>query len=214
MQFINQSKFTPVFAVLSLLLLHSLPVQASLVISLSSITANARYIGFGLDVLLTNSDLTSVTIGAFSFELGSSTGDINFTEANTASTSHPYIFAGDSLFGPTISTNFGQILDASDLYDVIRSGATISAGTTLALGHILFDVSGNNNSPYFDVTISGFPATSLSDPNGTDISINNSNNGPTDTVPEPGTLPLVMMGLLALTGMDQLKVNGKYRLPY
>jgi len=188
-------------AVFAAVLLGSLPARASMIVSIQSVIANSPSSGNAFDVTLTNSGPGSVTVGGFSFQLSVPAGFITFTSTTTATTLAPYIFAGFSLFGPTISTfPSGQSMDGSDLYSVIGAGATIAAGATVGLGHVFFDIAAGAPAGPVTVTLAGFPATSLSDPQGGDIPIGTLNNGTITVagVPEPSTLMLALLGLPAL----------------
>ena len=179
-------------------LLYSVPVRAdSLEISIESpINVNAGTSGNGFDVLLTNLSGPAVSLAGLTFEISVPSTDIQLSEANTATLLDPYIFNGNSLFGPNITvSNTGQDLSASDLYSVIGSGITLGAGATVGLGHILFDVSATAHSETVPVTFTAFPATSLSDDLSNNVPINTLTNGQIDiigTVPEPSYLLLLL----------------------
>jgi len=179
-------------------LLYSVPVRAdSLEISIESpINVNAGTSGNGFDVLLTNLSGPAVSLAGLTFEISVPSTDIQLSEANTATLLDPYIFSGNSLFGPNITvSNTGQDLSASDLYSVIGSGITLGAGATVGLGHILFDVSATAHSETVPVTFTAFPATSLSDDLSNNVPINTLTNGQIDiigTVPEPSYLLLLL----------------------
>ena len=188
-------------------LLYSVPVRAdSLEISIESpINVNAGTSGNGFDVLLTNLSGPAVSLAGLTFEISVPSTDIQLSEANTATLLDPYIFSGNSLFGPNITvSNTGQDLSASDLYSVIGSGITLGAGATVGLGHILFDVSATAHSETVPVTFTAFPATSLSDDLSNNVPINTLTNGQIDiigTVPEPSYLLLLLTaGAFLLVG--------------
>jgi hypothetical protein len=188
-------------------LLYSVPVRAdSLEISIESpINVNAGTSGNGFDVLLTNLSGPAVSLAGLTFEISVPSTDIQLSEVNTATLLDPYIFSGNSLFGPNITvSNTGQDLSASDLYSVIGSGITLGAGATVGLGHILFDVSATAHSETVPVTFTAFPATSLSDDLSNNVPINTLTNGQIDiigTVPEPSYLLLLLTaGAFLLVG--------------
>jgi hypothetical protein len=188
-------------------LLCSVPVRAdSLEISIESpINVNAGTSGNGFDVLLTNLSGPAVSLAGLTFEISVPSTDVQLSEANTATLLDPYIFNGNSLFGPNITVaNTGQDLKASDLYSAIGSGVTLGAGATVGLGHILFDVSATAHSETVTVTFTAFPATSLSDDLSNNVPINTLTNGQIDiigTVPEPSYLLLLLTaGALLLVG--------------
>ena len=188
-------------------LLYSVPVRAdSLEISIESpFNVNAGTSGNGFDVLLTNLSGPAVSLAGLTFEISVPSTDVQLSEANTATLLDPYIFNGNSLFGPNITVaNTGQDLKASDLYSAIGSGITLGAGATVGLGHILFDVSATAHSETVPVTFAAFPATSLSDDLSNNVPINTLTNGQIDiigTVPEPSYLLLLLTaGALLLLG--------------
>ena len=101
--------------------------NADLVIGAQSVSANAGSTGNSFEVYFTNTGSSSVDITAFSFEISTTSSNINLTGATT-STTDAYIFGADSLFGPEIDTSTGQTLDASDVF-ATPSGST-SIGRT------------------------------------------------------------------------------------
>jgi hypothetical protein len=179
-------------------LLYSWPARADLLeISIESpINVNAGTAANGFDILLTNVSGPAVSITAFTFEISVASTDVLLTEANTATLLSPYIFGGNSLFGPNITvTNTGQDLRASDLYTVFDSDITLGAGATVGLGHILFDVSAGAASQIVPVTFAVYPATSLADHLSNNVPINALVNGQihiTGVVPEPSSLVLLL----------------------
>jgi hypothetical protein len=142
-----------------------------------------------------------VTVAGFSFKVSTATADIDFTVANTSTTVAPYIFQGNSLAGPTISTTTGQSLIASDL-PASGPGTTVGAGAEFGLGHLLFDVSSNTPSGPITVSFTPFPSTSLSDASGANIPINTPNSGTISVlsvIPEPSTFVLAIIGIPTVT---------------
>jgi hypothetical protein len=197
---INSRSATMLMAGMAAFLLCSVPARADLLaISIQSpISVNAGTSGNGFDVLLTNLSGPAVSIAAFTFEI-STTTDITFTATNTATVLDPYIFSGNSLFGPIITVaNTGQDLSASDLYSVPASSVTLGTGATAGLGRILFDVSSTAPSETVDVTLAAYPATSLSDDLLNNVPVARLNGGQinisaiTSTVPEPSSLILLL----------------------
>jgi hypothetical protein len=180
--------------------------RADIVISVQSVTAVAGSSGNGIDVDLTNSGPSSMTIGGFSFGISIANPAISFTDANTA-TAVSYIFGGNSLFGPDLTgPTSGQTLSASDLFSIPLAGVTLSAGSTVGLGHVLFDVAPGAASGFFPVNLTPFPTTSLSDAFGSDLPVSTLLGGsitiPSAVVPEPSsTLPLVFGGALLWTAI-------------
>jgi hypothetical protein len=185
---------------------HAANADPILSVNVQSVTATAGDTGDALDVTLTNSGDAVVTIGGFSFGIVTANTDITFTDATDATTAGPYIFQTDSLLGPDLAPfDFvpGQSLIGSDLAD--DSGITLSAGETLGLGHVLFDVAAGASPGIYAVTLESVEsgATSLSDPNGNPINVDSLNGGTITidaavSVPEPATLLLFAVGLVAL----------------
>jgi hypothetical protein len=180
----------------------SLSVQASPIMIAGTTMANAGSAGNAFDFTLFNSGPSPITLGAFSLEISVADPHVSFTSATTA-TSLPYVFAGDSLFGPVISTSGpGQVLDASDACDLC-AGGTVAAGATVGLAHMFFDVLAGAPAGPLTVSIAAFPFTSLSDSLGNDLAATlqdgtitiNSNGNP---IPEPSTLALLALAMLFL----------------
>jgi hypothetical protein len=192
----------PLATAILLCLLQGTPARADgLTVSLSPLSdVTAGSTGNSFDVLLTNSSGSAVSIEAFFFEVQSSSSDVTFTDATTA-TGTPYIFGADSLFGPDIigPGSTATDLNASDL-DLLGSIA-LDPGTTVALGHVLFDVSATALTQDVSFDLAGFPGTSLADDSGNDVPIQNfvggkfGIEGAVSSVPEPSTLMLLIVGL-------------------
>jgi hypothetical protein len=193
----------PLAAVVVLCLFAAAPAHADgLTVSLSPLSdVAAGSTGNSFDVLLTNSSGSAVSIEAFFFEVQSSSSDVAFTDATTASGT-PYIFGADTLFGPDIigPGSTATDLNASDL-DLLGS-ISLDAGATVALGHVLFDVSPTALTQDVSFDLAGFPGTSLADDFGNDVPIQTfipgqfGIEGAVAPVPEPSTLPLLVIGLL------------------
>jgi len=184
---------------MALALAGSLPVQATPIMIAGTATVNAGSTGDTLDFTLFNSGPNAITLGGFSLEISVADAHISFTSATTA-TSLPYVFAGDSLFGPIISTSGpGQTLDASDF--CLVCGNTIAAGATVGLAHIFFDVAAGAPSGPVTVSVTAFPFTSLSDLAGNDLQAILQNGTITirsTSVPEPSTLALLVLPMVLL----------------
>jgi hypothetical protein len=185
----------------------AVPARADLVVTVQSVAVDAGSTNDALDVTLTNTGTGSVDIGGFSFGLSTSL-PITFTSATISTTLAPYIFAGDSLFGPIISTvppPSGQSLMASDNYDIALSGITLASGATVGLGHVIFDA-GLGIYPVA-VNLMDFPFTSLSDLSGADVPITRLVNGTIslrgNSVPEPSTLALTVLGVALVAGLSR-----------
>jgi hypothetical protein len=175
--------------------------RADLIIVAESAVANAPSSNNNLEVILQNTGPGSVTIGAFSFGVSVTGTGINFTQADINTTTAPYIFNGNSLFGPSISTSTGPSLTASDA-DADPAGATLAAGSTVGLGRLFFDVSPSAAPGPHAVTIAPFPTTSLSDPFANDVPVTSFVDGQilvvsTLVVPEPAALWSAAVALVA-----------------
>jgi hypothetical protein len=191
-----------ILATFAAVLLCPVPARATAILSLQSVIANSPSAGNEFDVVLTNTGPTSITLGAFLFELTTSDTNITFTSATTATILFAYVFSGHSLFGPTISTSGpGQLIDASDNFDTPGAGAVIGAGISVGLGHILFDVAPGDTAGPKTVNFTAFPSTALSDNLGNNITFTATPGTITiasSSVPEPSTLMMAMLGFPVL----------------
>jgi len=170
--------------------------RADLSVTVQSVIVAPNSTGNSFDVTLTNTGPSAVSVGGFSFEITTTAAGINFTSATTATTIDPYVFAGHSLFGPTINTTSGSTLDASDNYDVQASGITLAAGATVGLGHVFFDIGTTSGT----VTLTPAPATSVSDAGGHNLPISSYVGGTItfSSVPEPSSVLCVLAALPAM----------------
>jgi hypothetical protein len=180
-----------------LLLFAAVPAQAALIITAGNAIAAAGSSGNTLEVTLTNTGPSAVTIEGFSFGISTTSSGINFTSATTATVA-PYIFDGNTFFGPTINTTSGMSLNASDI-DSNFTGASVAAGATVGLGHVFFNVAPGTTPGPYTVTLAPFPTTGLSDAMGGNLPFQGVNGiitvGPgTTVVPEPSTLLLAGLG--------------------
>jgi len=194
------SRFRRVFSTAAAVaLLISTPAGASLIVTVGNVSSVSPSSSNTLEVNLINTGPASLSLGGFSFELAVADPDITFTSA-TIDTVAGYVFAGNSLLGPVISTSAaGQTLDASDFWSG-AGGAVVAAGATVGLGHVFFDVLAGDSPGLVPITLS--PATSLSDPEGGNIIIETLRNGSItiagSPVPEPPALTLALLGLVVL----------------
>ena len=184
-------------------LLGSLPVKASLIVTVQSVTAAAGDINDAFDVTLQNTG-GDVTIGGFTFNVSTTDTNISFTDATTATTLAAYIFAGSSAFGPDLTgANSGQTfaLGPSDL-STILAGVTVAGGTTVGLGHVFFSVASGAAPGPFAVTLGATPAvTSLSDPGGNNIPIDTLTNGTITITSTPEPASLLLSASVVLIGL-------------
>ena len=195
-------RWLPLLLSTFLVLAASSSAHADLIVAAQTVAANAGSSGNTLELTLQNTGPSAVTIGGFSFGVSTSGTDINFTLADINTALAPYIFKGNSLFGPNINTSTGHSLTASDL-DSDPAGATVSAASTVGLGRLFFDVSPAASAGPHTVTIEPFPATSLSDPSGNDVPITATVPGAIivpagpQLVPEPATVYSAAAALVA-----------------
>ncbi len=200
---ITRARTSLSMVVIPLVLFAAPPLaRASLIISVQSVGANSPSSADALDIRLSNTGPGSVTLGSFSFGVSVTDPAITFTSATIATVMAPYVFAGQSLFGPTISTSVpGQTLDASD---ATFTFATIAGGTTVGLGHVFFSVAAGDTAGPKAVALAAFPTTELLDVNGSPMPFQNLNGTITITatsssVPQPSTILLVLTGITSLT---------------
>ena len=185
------------------LLLWSAPACGT-ILSIQAVTPSVRggQVGGSFDVLLTNDGASGITVAAFSFEISTTDPSILFTDANTSTASAAYIFGGgDSFFSPDLTPGFApsNVLNALDL-SFSGSGTVVDPGSTVGLGHVLFDVAGNAAPGPFTITFAGGTTfNNLSDPKASDIPIDASSSGLNYSSPKfrAGTIPAL---LLLLTG--------------
>ena len=183
------------------------PARASILVSIepSLVTASPGSTANSLEVLLMNTGPSAVTVGTFLFEVSTANPDIGFTGTTTATTLAPYIFAGDSDFGPNLAISTGQSMLA---FDIGASAVSIGAGDSFGLGHALFNVAAGAAPGTFNVVLDPI-ATSLSDDLGNGIAISSLVNGQiqiaggTATVPEPATWLTIAFGLLATLALGR-----------
>lgn len=176
--------------------------NASSIVSIQSVTVAAGSSANGIDVELTNTGPSALSIGGFSFEISIATLDVSFTGADTFTTA-AYIFGGNSLFGPILAAPAsGQSLLVSDIFAIPFSGATLGAGATVGLGRVLFDVSPFAAGGVFSVSLTPFPITSLSDELGNDVPIDVLSSGQiTISAPQPSAVPEPSSLLLLASGI-------------
>jgi hypothetical protein len=186
---------------LGLCLMAALPAHGSMIVSIESVTAGVGTNNDSLDVLLTNTGPSAISVGSFTFNVSTSDTSIVFTDVSTATATAPYIFSS-SLFGPDLTgPNSGQTftLEPSDIGGT--GDVSIGSGDTVGLGHVLFDVTNGATTGPFAVTLGPTPAvTSLANGSG-NVTVNTLTNGTITItpVPEPATvLPAALAFLIAL----------------
>ena len=182
-------KHTLVLASAAGLFLTGAPLaHATVIVAAPSITASPGTFG-NFDVTLSNNGPSTIQIAGFAFSITTTNSAITFT-AVSISTAAPYVFAGHSLFGPDINAGTGTTLAATDNYDAPNTNVTIASGATVGLGHITYNIASIATSGNFAITLGAYPATSLSDALGNNVTINTLIPGSISIVPEPGTMLL------------------------
>ncbi len=185
------------------------PGRASLIMTVQPVSYAAGTTGDVLDVTLANTNPSAVTIAGFSFGLSVGTSNLSFTGVNTGTTTAPYIFDGQSLFGPDISVQPpnlpGQTIEGQDVYAVPLGGSTLGSGAVLGLGHISFNLAAGT--PPGGIPLSFIPADdSLIDPLGNAIAFSAESGVVTVTngapVPEPATYAFAGIALMVLAGVS------------
>ena len=179
--------------------------RADLVFGIADGTATPGSSSNSFDVTLTNSGASDVDIAGFSFEITTTSSNVNFSDVTVYTQSAPYIFGAYSEFGPDIALSAaGNMVLASDNYVTPFEGATLASGQTLDLGHVLFALDLTAPTTPIPITFSTDPAdTQVNDPDG--------NPFPNLLIPGPGVLtipvggvavPEPASGLLGLQGLS------------
>ncbi len=208
------AEFRYLAVAVAVLLLAVAPASAGFILTLNvqSTTATAGSTSNDLEITLTNSGSSAVTIAGFSFGIQSSSSNITFTDAQI-NTTLPYVFAGNSLFGPDITTSVGNSLfgpdiapsapglslTASDFAAV--GGTSLGSGETVGLAHVSFNVAAGTPNGPVTVSFLSYPTTSLSDDQDNNLSFNAPDGTITVSgsgsavVPEPSSLLLAITAL-------------------
>jgi hypothetical protein len=173
--------------------------RASVVFSVQSVSASPGDVNDLFEVDVTNTGPLAVQLSAFNFVVHTSSSDITLKQATTGTLLHPYVFAGNSLLGPIISTlTPGPNMDGGDL-PFNLTATTIAPAATFGLGEVSFDVAPGAPAEIlqimFDTT-----NTSATDQNTNPIALSFTNGQITilSATPLPAALPLFATGLGAL----------------
>lgn len=177
--------------------------QAALIFSIQPAGSySAGTSGNTLEIVLTNTEASTVNISGFSFGLSAPTPDFIFTAVST-STTPGYVFAGNSLFGPDISVGGlpGQTLAAQDLHDT--DFANVASGATVGLGHVTFSLAPDTSAGpivlSFVANESSLADATFPDPDSLAVQLSDGTIHVTGAaVPEPATVALTALGLLAM----------------
>lgn len=185
--------------------------RAEVTINLQAVTDAAGSSGNTFDVTLTNTGPGAIGVAGFSFGLEVGTSNLSFTSVTTSTTTAPYIFGADSVFGPDISVQPpnlpGQTIEAEDIS--ASGGSTIGSGVTVGLGEVTFNLSPGTQSG--GIQLSFIPVDdSLSDEAGAAIAFSAVNGsvtvtGGTTATPEPATFGFVCTAFIVLLGAFHLR---------
>ena len=187
------------------LAVSAIPASGDVILMAGSVFAAPGSTGNTIEVDLINTGLSPIDVAAFEFQIGvDPTSGIDLTGAES-STFALYIFAGssvdDSIPAP-LNLTTGSSLLASDSTSLFATGVTVSAGQTVGLGLVTFDVSPAAALGPVDVLFSTDPAfTDLSSPSGDSIPIDSFMNGSIevgDVAPEPSTAAMLLAALMGL----------------
>jgi hypothetical protein len=173
--------------------------RADLLLTSESVTARPGDVNDLFNIYITNLGTAPVDVAAFNFEINTTSTDITFEQATDATTLFPYIFAGNSLFGPMISTSSpGQTLDASDIAATPGSFTEVNPGASFGLGLISFNVAPGAPRQVAPVNFNPSSAfTSVSDAAG-NLQTLDFASGDITVVPEPATGLLLLVPLAGL----------------
>ena len=218
-QLFNAVHTITVASAMAWIAMGSSSAQAGLIFGITTNVAHPGSSSNSLDVTLTNTGTTSADdalIAGFSFEITAASTDVTFTGVSTSTNSVPYIFAGNSLYGPDINLGIGaggQSIGAGDNYAIANADITLAHGQTIGLGFVNFELSPTTPLNPIDVTFTAYPTTGVNDSAGFEYAFNLPDNAQihvTSTVPEPSTLITLGIGVLGL--MVAKKYRKKTRL--
>ena len=157
--------------------------------------------GNSFEVDVTNTGPVADVIDSFAFEVATASVDITFT-GSTDGTVNPYIFAGNSSFGPELNLlSAGQSMDGSDVANT-GNGYGLAGSSTIAIGEVFYNVTAGASAGPVTISFSPPTATSFSDINGSPFTIQSLNSGTIaltpGAVPEPSCLSLLVLALAAV----------------
>ena len=198
-------------AAVSLVLLSAQTTRADLVFS-----ADTAYVPPGastanvMEVTLTNTGSSAVDIAGFAFQLTASSSNISFTQVTDATVT-PYIFAGNSYWGPDITIYGdpnvpGPAISGGDNVLNANTFTSVAAGATVGLGEVFFDVTpGLSVGSVVAVQFTGGinSADNLSDASANPVNVDLMKDGSVAVVPAPSTF-IVSAGILFLAGLRKV----------
>jgi hypothetical protein len=156
-----------------------------------------------LEVLLSNTGPSGILVAGFNFGVTTTDTDVTFVSADTATTSQPYIFLGNSFDVqnslPLNLTSGASLLGNDSTGDF--SNVSVGAGQTLALGRVLYNVSPTAAPGPFTVRFTtGAADNNLTQADATSVPVDTFQTATItiEATPEPATLLLIPAGLLAL----------------
>jgi len=183
------------------------PMQGAAILSLSSATVTPGSIGNTIELTLTNTGPSSISIGAFNFAVATPVlGGITFSDATVNTTSASYIFSGsgdsfviDSLggFSVLLSGAGTNSVTGNDFRLTPGAATLVGSGVTVGLAQLLFDV--DVATPYgLQIAAIGITLaeSNLADGNGNTINIDSFVNGDISVIPEPSSMALLCAGLV------------------
>lgn len=204
MKAIFMNKLAVALAALVTMAIVAAPASANTILNVSiqgGLSAASGTTDNSFEVDVTNNGAVADVIDSFAFEVATASADITFT-GSTDGTANPYIFAGNSSFGPDLNLlSAGQSMDGSDVANT-GNGYSLDAGATIAIGEVFYNVAdGASAGP---VTMSFLPTTATSfsdidgDPFNVQLLISGTITVTSGAVPEPASLSLMALVLSAL----------------
>jgi hypothetical protein len=192
-----QFKVTAVLA-LAASLLGIAPAQAASLptISFTTVTAAPGSTGNILELVLTNTSASSITIDTFDFQITTTDPDITFTGADISTAMAPYIFLGNSF---DINNGFPFLISVSPFHAGDSAdngvGTTIGVNAVVGLGRVFFNVAPNAAQGGFAIHLTPDPGTALAN-QGVGIPATLVDGEITiASAPEPATLGLLFGGV-------------------
>ena len=203
----NAFKSATIASAMVCIVMGTSSAHAGLIFGITTNVANPGSLSNSLDVTLTNTGTSSADdalIAGFSFEITAASTDVTFNGVSTSTSSVPYIFAGNSLYGPDINLGIGaggQSISAGDNYAPTNADITLAHGQTIGLGFVSFELSPTTPLNPIHVSFTAHPTTGVNDSTGFQYAFvlpGNAQIDVTSAVPEPSTLVTLGVGMLGL----------------